>query len=89
MKLKFKLSFALDEQSQRTTNTMFDVEKDSMFVCGSSKLLGEWNIKNAVEMRLKNMPSHQAYIDKISNLSVSSLSVSSSSSSEFMASETL
>lgn len=45
MMIKFSLCLSLD--SVKVTS------KDSLFVVGSSKSLGEWNLNNAVEMRMK------------------------------------
>lgn len=43
--IKFNLSLSLDSVQVNT--------KDSLFVCGSAKSLGEWNVHKAVEMRMK------------------------------------
>ena len=84
IQVKFRLSLTFDDQTKR-----FDPTKDTMFVCGSADFLGAWNLKNAVEMKLKpSSLSNQSFIDKVSNMSVSSLSLSSiSSTSEFLSAE--
>ena len=45
MMIKFNLCLSLD--SVKVTS------KDSLFVVGSSKSLGEWNLNQAVEMHMK------------------------------------
>ncbi len=43
--IKFNLSLSLDSVQVNP--------RDSLFVCGSTKSLGEWNVSKAVEMRMK------------------------------------
>ena len=43
--IKFNLCLSLESVKVHS--------KDSLFVCGSCKSLGEWNVNNAIEMRMK------------------------------------
>ena len=43
--IKFHLSLSLENVKLNS--------KDSLFVCGSSSCLGEWNLTKAVEMKMK------------------------------------
>jgi hypothetical protein len=48
MLLKFQLVFANSDESQ------LNPISDTFYICGSSKCLGEWNLTDAVEMKLKS-----------------------------------
>lgn len=76
MKIKFQLSFSIDD-----ARTNFNANKDSVYLSGSSKILGCWNLNHATEMKLK---LNDGYNEQCS-LSLSSLSLSSSTSSEIYA----
>jgi hypothetical protein len=47
MLLKFQLIFSNSDESQ------FNPLTDTFYISGSSKYLGEWNLTDAVEMKLK------------------------------------
>lgn len=73
MIVKFQLSLGLDD-----SQTSFNIYKDSVYVCGSIKALGGWDLRKAVELKSKlaDMGSENC------SLSLSSLSLSSNSSCE-------
>ena len=60
--IKFELS--LNVESCRLSS------RDSVFICGSARCLGQWNVLNAVEMRLKPVADEAA--SSLSSLSSSS-----------------
>lgn len=74
MKIRFQLSLSLDD-----ARTNFNLSKDSVYVCGSSKTLGSWDLRKATELKSKLVDT---YHENNCSLSLSSLSLSSSSSSE-------
>jgi hypothetical protein len=82
MIIKFQLSLNLMDAS-------FDRSKDSVFISGSSKKLGEWNVNQAIEMSQKsnNLADTPAWLRNGSengSLSLSTCSLSSMSSAEFL-----
>lgn len=73
MIVKFQLSFGLDDAQAN-----FNIHKDSVYICGSSKALGSWDLREAVELKSKVADT----CGENCSLSLSSLSLSSSSSCE-------
>lgn len=74
MKLKFKLSFIIVTDEEEANE--FDVDKDSLFVCGSLDALGNWNLTKAIEMT----PNKGLHVNN-NNLNSSSLVFSISNTS--------
>lgn len=73
MIVKFQLSFGLDDAQSN-----FNISKDSVYVCGSSKALGSWDLRKAIELKSKLADT----CNENCSLSLSSLSLSSNSSCE-------
>lgn len=73
MIVKFQLSLGLED-----SQTNFNIYKDSVYVCGSTKALGSWDLRKAIELKSKlaDMGNENC------SLSLSSLSLSSNSSCE-------
>ena len=74
LRLKFRLNLDIDESLLIASS--FHLSKDTLFICGSSDFLGNWNLNKAVEMKYTsvNLSEH------MSCLSTSCSSLSSNSS---------
>ena len=64
MMIKFNLSISTDSVSV--------CKQDSLFVCGSSKFLGEWDLNEAIEMKLKHNEDNWSLCSGTSNSSFTS-----------------
>ena len=51
MLLKFQLTYKNAED--QFTPSAFNLNTDGIYLCGSSKYLGEWSLTDSIEMRLK------------------------------------
>jgi glycerophosphocholine phosphodiesterase GPCPD1 len=70
MIVKFQLNLDIDDSN--TSN--FNLNRDTLFLCGSCDYLGNWNLNNAIEMKLKSNLCERG------SLSTSCSSLSSNSS---------
>ncbi len=52
MLLKFLLTYKNNDADQ-SSSSLFNLNTDSIYICGSAKALGEWNLTDAIEMKLK------------------------------------
>jgi hypothetical protein len=68
MILKFQLNFTVDEADLNS----FNINKDTIFIGGSAKCLGNWNLNEAVEMKLKSNLYEQRLTTSTSSLSSNS-----------------
>lgn len=68
MILKFQLSFTVDEAALNS----FKINKDTIFISGSVQCLGNWNINEAIEMKLKSNLYEQRLTTSTSSLSSNS-----------------
>jgi hypothetical protein len=63
--IKFNLNISIDK--------IKICQQDSLFLVGSSKILGEWNLNKAIEMKLKQNEDRWSLCSATSNSSFNSI----------------